>query len=109
MNSSGDDGVIILSLGTYVKVMPQRLNDLFASVFAKLPQKVVWQLPDNSSTTLSPNIRTMGWLPQNDLLGKCLLVRTVGFVGGGGGGGAGRGRPRRRRAIISPSLIIILT
>ncbi|XP_030836546.1 UDP-glucuronosyltransferase 2B1 isoform X2 [Strongylocentrotus purpuratus] len=84
MNSSGDDGVIILSLGTYVKVMPQRLNDLFASVFAKLPQKVVWQLPDNSTTTLSPNIRTMGWLPQNDLLGH---PKTKLFIYQGGNNG----------------------
>ena len=70
MNGSGDDGVIILSMGTYVKVMPQRVNDLFASVFARLPQKVVWQLPDDSPTRLTDNIKTMSWLPQNDLLGK---------------------------------------
>ncbi|XP_054754852.1 UDP-glucuronosyltransferase 2B33-like isoform X2 [Lytechinus pictus] len=84
MNSSGDDGVIILSLGTYVKVMPQRLNDVFASVFANLPQKVIWQLPDNSPTTLSQNIKTMGWLPQNDLLGH---PRTKLFIYQGGNNG----------------------
>ncbi|XP_041461542.1 UDP-glucuronosyltransferase 2B4-like isoform X1 [Lytechinus variegatus] len=84
MNSSGDDGVIILSLGTYVKVMPQRLNDVFASVFANLPQKVIWQLPDNSPTTRSPNIKTMGWLPQNDLLGH---PRTKLFIYQGGNNG----------------------
>ncbi|XP_071500861.1 UDP-glucuronosyltransferase 2C1-like isoform X2 [Diadema antillarum] len=69
MNSAGDEGVIVFSLGTYVKAMPQRYNDLFASVFARLPQKVVWQLPDGTPTKLADNIKTMEWLPQNDLLG----------------------------------------
>ena len=74
MDSAGDDGVIILSLGTYVKAMPQRLNNLFASVFARLPQKVVWQLPEDSPTTLTDNIKTMDWLPQNDLLGGPTII-----------------------------------
>ncbi|XP_072171085.1 UDP-glucuronosyltransferase 2C1-like [Diadema setosum] len=69
MNGAGDEGVIVFSLGTYVKAMPQRYNDLFASVFARLPQKVVWQLPDGTPTKLTDNIKTMEWLPQNDLLG----------------------------------------
>ncbi len=40
VQSAGDHGVIIMTLGTLVNALPEDLSDEIASVFAKMPQKV---------------------------------------------------------------------
>uniref|UniRef100_A0A4W5N6R5 UDP glucuronosyltransferase 5 family, polypeptide D1 n=1 Tax=Hucho hucho TaxID=62062 RepID=A0A4W5N6R5_9TELE len=40
VQSAGEHGVIVMSLGTLVKELPVDITDQIASVFAKLPQKV---------------------------------------------------------------------
>ncbi|CAB1420912.1 unnamed protein product [Pleuronectes platessa] len=44
VQSSGEHGVIIMSLGTFISTLPQDLADEIATAFAKLPQKVIWRL-----------------------------------------------------------------
>ena len=39
-------------------------------VLSKLPQRVVWKHDGPTLLNLGPNIKTMKWLPQNNLLGK---------------------------------------
>ncbi|KAJ8040420.1 UDP-glucuronosyltransferase 1-2 [Holothuria leucospilota] len=71
MKSSGDSGVIIFSLGSYVTHMPKRLVKIFQEVFAGLPQKVLWQCKDVDTLpkdNMPVNVKTMTWLPQLDLL-----------------------------------------
>lgn len=72
VQSSGDAGIIVFSLGTYVTYMKEEFIAVFANAFAKLPQKVIWQFRGTPPAILDkiPNIKTMEWLPQNDLLGK---------------------------------------
>lgn len=74
MQSSGEDGVILFTLGTYfsaVAKLTPGFVEMFANTFRKLPQKVIWQLVDPpSDLELSPNIKIFPWVPQNDLLGK---------------------------------------
>ncbi|KAJ8047896.1 UDP-glucuronosyltransferase 2A2 [Holothuria leucospilota] len=70
MQSSGEHGVILFSLGSYVTQLPDKFVKLFQEAFAKLPQKVIWQWKGKAPPMNMPeNVKTMSWLPQNDLLG----------------------------------------
>ncbi|XP_054765166.2 UDP-glucuronosyltransferase 2C1-like [Lytechinus pictus] len=86
VQSSGDDGIIIFSLGTYVTYMKEELIAVFANAFARLPQKVIWQFKGTPPAVVTkvPNIKTMEWLPQNDLLGHN-KTRALMYQGGNNG------------------------
>lgn len=86
VQSSGDHGVIIFSMGGYVTHMPQEKVEMFAAAFAKIPQKVLWQWKSAKPPTknLPANVRTMKWLPQNDLLGHN-KTRLLIYQGGNNG------------------------
>lgn len=70
MNGAGDEGVIIMSFGTVAKRFDPKWTQLFADVFARLPNRVVWRHtgPIGENYTVSPNIRLLRWLPQVSLL-----------------------------------------
>ncbi|XP_035684566.1 UDP-glucuronosyltransferase 2C1-like [Branchiostoma floridae] len=71
MQSSGDPGVILFSLGSITASMPDRIAQIFLEVFARLPQKVIWKMgsdSDRDSQNFPPNVKAMKWVPQNDLL-----------------------------------------
>ncbi|GLD71451.1 UDP-glucuronosyltransferase 2C1-like protein [Lates japonicus] len=44
VQSSGDHGVIVMTLGTLVGKLPQDIAEEIAAAFAQLPQKVIWSL-----------------------------------------------------------------
>ncbi|XP_061820503.2 UDP-glucuronosyltransferase 2B37-like [Nerophis lumbriciformis] len=69
MQSSGEHGVILMSLGTFVSELPADLADKIAATFAKLPQKVIWRYKGAKPSTLGNNTLLVDWVPQNDLLG----------------------------------------
>ncbi|KAM7423779.1 hypothetical protein PAMA_000236 [Pampus argenteus] len=69
VQSSGEHGVIIMSLGTLIGELPHDLADEIAAAFAKLPQKVIWRYKGNRPATLGNNTLLVDWMPQNDLLG----------------------------------------
>ncbi|KAJ3592095.1 hypothetical protein NHX12_007224 [Muraenolepis orangiensis] len=68
VDSSGDDGFIVFTLGSMVDTMPADLTKVFLDAFSKISQRVVWRhtgvLPDN----VPKKVKIMKWLPQNDLL-----------------------------------------
>ncbi|KAJ3592096.1 hypothetical protein NHX12_007225 [Muraenolepis orangiensis] len=68
VDSSGDDGFIVFTLGSMVDKMPADLTKVFLDAFSKISQRVVWRhtgiLPDN----VPKKVKIMKWLPQNDLL-----------------------------------------
>uniref|UniRef100_A0A8C2DFK5 UDP-glucuronosyltransferase n=1 Tax=Cyprinus carpio TaxID=7962 RepID=A0A8C2DFK5_CYPCA len=64
VQSSGDDGIVVFTLGSLVDKMPKELSNKIATALAQIPQKVTYQ-PD----TLGENTRLYKWIPQNDLLG----------------------------------------
>ncbi|XP_066286516.1 UDP-glucuronosyltransferase 2C1-like [Branchiostoma lanceolatum] len=68
VQSAGDDGVIVVSFGSMVKMMPKERKEVFAAVFARLRQKVVWRYVGEKPTGLGNNTKLLAWLPQNDLL-----------------------------------------
>ncbi|KAI8517924.1 UDP-glucuronosyltransferase 2A1 [Branchiostoma belcheri] len=68
VQSSGDDGVVLVTFGSMVATMPAEIADMLAAAFARLPQKVVWRYTGTPPPSLGTNTRTMEWVPQNDLL-----------------------------------------
>ncbi|KAM4602841.1 UDP-glucuronosyltransferase 2C1-like [Polymixia lowei] len=84
VQSSGEHGVIIMSLGTFVSELPGDVTDEIAAAFAKLPQKVIWRHKGDRPATLGNNTLLVDWMPQNDLLGH---PKTKVFVAHGGTNG----------------------
>ncbi|KAM8876882.1 UDP-glucuronosyltransferase 2C1-like [Synchiropus picturatus] len=69
VQSSGEHGVILMSLGAFVKELPEDVTEEIAAGFAKLPQKVIWRFSGKRPATLGNNTMIVEWMPQNDLLG----------------------------------------
>ncbi|XP_078138744.1 UDP-glucuronosyltransferase 2B17-like [Centroberyx gerrardi] len=84
VQSSGEHGVIIMSLGTLIGKLPHDLTDQIAAAFAKLPQKVIWRHTGDRPATLGNNTLLVDWMPQNDLLGH---PKIKAFVAHGGTNG----------------------
>ncbi|XP_041955248.1 UDP glucuronosyltransferase 5 family, polypeptide E1 [Alosa sapidissima] len=84
MQSSGEHGVIVMSLGTLLGSLLPEISEVIAAAFARLPQKVVWRHLGERPSTLGNNTLVVDWLPQNDLLGH---PKTRAFVTHGGTNG----------------------
>ncbi|MEQ2176396.1 hypothetical protein GOODEAATRI_027552 [Goodea atripinnis] len=84
MRSSGEHGVILMSLGTMVKGLPTDIASEIAAVFAQLPQKVIWRHLGEQPSNLANNTLLVKWMPQNDLLGH---PKIKAFVAHGGTNG----------------------
>ncbi|KAJ8370113.1 hypothetical protein SKAU_G00101410 [Synaphobranchus kaupii] len=84
VQSSGEHGVLLMSLGTLLGGLQPHISEVIASAFARLPQKVVWRHLGARPSTLGNNTLLLDWLPQNDLLGH---PKTRAFVTHGGTNG----------------------
>ena len=82
--SSSPDGFILFSIGSILPMndMPEYLIKAFIKVFSALPQRVIWQWKGTPTHDLPSNIKTLGWLPQQDLLGKyyCLFLNIYDYL-----------------------------
>uniref|UniRef100_A0A3P9P6K9 UDP-glucuronosyltransferase n=1 Tax=Poecilia reticulata TaxID=8081 RepID=A0A3P9P6K9_POERE len=58
-----------MTLGTLVNALPEDVVNEIASVFAEMPQKVIWKHRGKRPSTLGNNTLMMEWMPQKDLLG----------------------------------------
>ncbi|KAL0155009.1 hypothetical protein M9458_049272, partial [Cirrhinus mrigala] len=84
VTSSGDHGLIIMSLGTLFSHLPQDITEEIAAAFARLPQKVIWRHAGPRPVNIGNNTLLVDWLPQNDLLGH---PQTKVFITHGGTNG----------------------
>ncbi|XP_044190386.1 UDP-glucuronosyltransferase 2B17-like isoform X2 [Thunnus albacares] len=84
VQSSGEHGVIIMSLGTLIAELPHDLADEIAAAFATLPQKVIWRYKGDRPATLGNNTLLADWMPQNDLLGHPKMKLLVSHGGTNG-------------------------
>ncbi|XP_015218905.1 UDP-glucuronosyltransferase 2A2-like isoform X1 [Lepisosteus oculatus] len=84
VQSSGDDGIVVFSLGSMVKNLTREKANIIASALGQIPQKVLWRYSGEKPDTLSPNTRVYDWIPQNDLLGH---PKTKVFITHGGTNG----------------------
>ncbi|XP_056602091.1 UDP-glucuronosyltransferase 2C1-like [Triplophysa dalaica] len=84
VQSSGDAGIVVFSLGSMVKNITKEKSNMIASALAQIPQKVLWRYVGEKPDTLGPNTRIYDWIPQNDLLGH---PKTRAFITHGGTNG----------------------
>uniref|UniRef100_A0A673KEB1 UDP-glucuronosyltransferase n=1 Tax=Sinocyclocheilus rhinocerous TaxID=307959 RepID=A0A673KEB1_9TELE len=84
MQSSGEHGVVVMSLGTLIAGLPREVMEAIATAFARMPQKVIWRFIGERPSSLGNNTLLLQWLPQNDLLGH---PKTCAFVAHGGTNG----------------------
>ncbi|KTF92139.1 hypothetical protein cypCar_00012915 [Cyprinus carpio] len=84
VQSSGDDGIVVFSLGSMIDKMPKETSNMIASALAQIPQKVLWRYGGEKPDTLGANTRIYKWIPQNDLLGH---PKTRAFITHGGTNG----------------------
>ncbi|XP_061001229.1 UDP-glucuronosyltransferase 2B4-like isoform X3 [Dama dama] len=84
VQSSGENGIVVFSLGSMVSNMSEDRAKVIASALAQIPQKVLWRYHGKKPDTLGPNTRLYKWLPQNDLLGH---PKTKAFITHGGNNG----------------------
>lgn len=63
-------GVIVITFGSLLKAIPQKVVDKLVAAFRKIDQTVIWKL-DNGNLVPNPpkNVKVYNWIPQNDLLG----------------------------------------
>ncbi|KAL8603844.1 hypothetical protein ACOMHN_049663 [Nucella lapillus] len=64
---SAQEGVVIVSFGSYVLNLPQHISDKVLQVLLQLPMKSVFR--SNLTSPDPKKILTSQWIPQNDLLG----------------------------------------
>ncbi|XP_004622051.1 UDP-glucuronosyltransferase 2B31-like [Sorex araneus] len=84
VQSSGENGVVVFTLGSMVSNMPEERANVIASALAQIPQKVLWRFDGKKPDTLGANTRLYKWIPQNDLLGH---PKTKAFITHGGTNG----------------------
>ncbi|XP_033825405.1 UDP-glucuronosyltransferase 2B4-like isoform X2 [Periophthalmus magnuspinnatus] len=84
VQSSGEHGVIIMTMGTLLGDLGPERSEVVAAAFAALPQKVIWRHVGQRPVALGNNTRLVQWMPQNDLLGhpKTRLFVTHGGTNG---------------------------
>ncbi|XP_042070910.1 UDP-glucuronosyltransferase 2A2 isoform X3 [Haplochromis burtoni] len=69
VQSSGDDGIVIFTLGSMINNVTKEKANMIASGLAQIPQKVLWRYRGEKPETLGGNTKIYDWIPQNDLLG----------------------------------------
>ncbi|XP_026236441.2 UDP-glucuronosyltransferase 2B15-like isoform X3 [Urocitellus parryii] len=68
VQSSGENGIVVFSLGSMVSNMPEEKANIIAFALAQIPQKVIWRFNGKKPDKLGPNTQIYEWIPQNDLL-----------------------------------------
>ncbi|XP_035308699.1 UDP-glucuronosyltransferase 2B4-like isoform X3 [Cricetulus griseus] len=84
VQSSGEHGVVVFSLGSMVGKLTEERANVIAAGLAQIPQKVLWRFEGKKPDTLGSNTRLYKWIPQNDLLGH---PKTRVFITHGGTNG----------------------
>ncbi|KAJ8339108.1 hypothetical protein SKAU_G00358940 [Synaphobranchus kaupii] len=84
VQSSGEDGIVVFSLGSMIKNLTRERRNTIASALGQIPQKILWRYSGEKPDTLAPNTRVYDWIPQNDLLGH---AKTKVFITHGGTNG----------------------
>ncbi|XP_074660767.1 UDP-glucuronosyltransferase 2B20-like [Tubulanus polymorphus] len=66
-----EHGLVVVSFGSVLSNMPYRIRIKFIKAFTMIRQRVVWRLDiaADEPLELPENVKTVKWLPQNDLLG----------------------------------------
>ncbi|XP_063789321.1 UDP-glucuronosyltransferase 1A1-like [Pseudophryne corroboree] len=68
VNSSGELGFVVFSLGSMVSEIPMNNAMDIAEALRSIPQMVIWRYTGRAPSNLGNNTHLVKWLPQNDLL-----------------------------------------
>ncbi|XP_018091525.1 UDP-glucuronosyltransferase 1A5 isoform X4 [Xenopus laevis] len=68
VNSSGEHGFVVFSLGSMVSEIPINKATDIAEALKSIPQQVLWRYTGKTPPNLGENTHLVKWLPQNDLL-----------------------------------------
>lgn len=73
------NGIIYFSLGTNYKSkdLTDGTKEILISVFSELPYDILWKFEAEDLEGKPPNVRISKWLPQQDILRKHSLIRTL--------------------------------
>ena len=82
MQSSGDEGVILVSMGTIYELAESMVPTLLSG-FKLVKQKIIWKTKLNVENA-PDNVKVVKWMPQNDILGHKKLKA---FISHGGSKG----------------------
>ena len=66
---SKNEKVVLVSFGSALSDYNFELVQVIAEGLGKVPATVLWKLKGSKSLNISQNIKTLSWIPQNDLLG----------------------------------------
>ncbi|XP_032891812.1 UDP-glucuronosyltransferase 2C1-like isoform X2 [Amblyraja radiata] len=84
VDSSGEHGIVVMSLGTLIDTLSLDLTMKIAEALAQIPQKVIWRHNGDIPPNIGNNTLIAKWIPQNDLLGH---AKTRAFISHGGTNG----------------------
>ncbi|XP_077159023.1 LOW QUALITY PROTEIN: UDP-glucuronosyltransferase 2A2-like [Paroedura picta] len=84
VQSSGEHGLVVFSLGSMVQNLTDEKSTEIALALSRIPQRVIWRYKGKRPSTLGANTRLYDWIPQNDLLGH---PKTKAFITHGGTNG----------------------
>ncbi|KAJ8970379.1 hypothetical protein NQ314_001291 [Rhamnusium bicolor] len=70
------EGVIYFSLGSNVKSinMPERIRNVLIEAFNELPYTILWKWESDDLPDKPKNVIIKKWLPQQDVLGKLIVI-----------------------------------
>lgn len=80
---SSPHGVVVLSFGTLVTGLSKDVANMFARVFSRLQQRVIWRFKGELAL-LGKNTKLVDWFPQNDVLGHPLVRVFITHCGSSG-------------------------
>jgi glucuronosyltransferase len=72
VEASGEHGIVLFSLGSFMKGADMREEDrnTFVAAFSQLKQRVLWRWDGQPFSGVPANVKLMQWIPQQDVLGE---------------------------------------
>src|SRR5688572_23068451 len=79
--NQSQDGVILVSFGSFFDYIPLEMARKFCNVFSSLKYQVIWKIKSSGVCDNVANVRIVQWMPQNDLLASEKVVLFITHAG----------------------------
>ncbi|XP_006814526.1 UDP-glucuronosyltransferase 2C1-like, partial [Saccoglossus kowalevskii] len=84
MQNSGDEGVIVVALGSFITFLPSKTLDTILTTLARFPHEIIFSYSGSTPRHIGDNINIFQWFNQNDVLGELSHPKTRLFITHGG-------------------------